>query len=101
ARPPRVVRLYALSEDGPLIPLPLPLGTPTPEASRQAALAEGRELGSSPERPTFVSNEFYFRFDFADPREQTFYSGLYLDLGGQGVVATIAVPPRDPRLRAS
>ena len=99
SRPPRVVRLYALSEDGTLVTLPLPpLQTAPfdPEASRRAALAEGRELRSSPERPTFVSNEFYFRFDFADPREQTFYSGLYLDLGGQGLVATITVPLRDP-----
>ena len=35
-------------------------------------------------------------FDFGDPRPQTFYSGLYLDLGGQGLVTTIAVPLRDP-----
>jgi PAS domain-containing protein len=98
SRPPRVARLYALSEDGTLVTLPFPpLQTAPfdPEASRRAALAEGRELRSSPERPTFVSNEFYFRFDFADPREQTFYSGLYLDLGGQGLVATITVPLRD------
>jgi PAS domain-containing protein len=97
SRPPRVVRLYALSEDGTLVTLPsppLPSAPFDPEASRRAALAEGRELRSSPERPTFVSNEFYFRFDFTDPREQTFYSGLYLDLGGQGLVATITVPLR-------
>ncbi|MEA2691087.1 MAG: hypothetical protein QOJ16_474 [Acidobacteriota bacterium] len=95
-RPPRVVRLYALSEDGTLVSMRLPGTTPDPEASRRAAILEGREFRSSPERPTFVSNEFYFRFDFADPREQTFYSGLYLDLGGQGLVATITVPLRDP-----
>ncbi|HZF14270.1 MAG TPA: hypothetical protein VFE33_36210 [Thermoanaerobaculia bacterium] len=98
ARPPRVVRLYALSEDGTLVTLPLPPRQETPfdpAASRRAVLVEGRELRSSPERPTFVSNEFYFRFDFADPREQTFYSGLYLDLGGQGLVATITTPLRD------
>jgi hypothetical protein len=85
SRPPRVVRLYALSEDGTLISLPLP-------GSRDAAIQEGRGFRGSPERPTFVSNEFYFRFDFADPAAQTFYSGLYLDLGGQGLVATITVP---------
>jgi PAS domain-containing protein len=99
-RPPRVVRVYALSEDGTLVSMRLPALIPKtpfdPEASRRAAVLEGRELQSSPERPTFVSNEFYFRFDFADPREQTFYSGLYLDLGGQGLVATITVPLRDP-----
>jgi PAS domain-containing protein len=85
SRPPRVVRLYALAEDGTLISLPLP-------GSRGAAIQEGRGFRGSPERPTFVSNEFYFRFDFADPAAQTFYSGLYLDLGGQGLVATITVP---------
>ncbi len=92
SRPPRVVRLYALAEDGTLISLPQPAD---PERSRQAAIAEGREFRASPERPTFVSNEFYFRFDFASPASQTFYSGLYLDLGGQGLVATITTPLLD------
>jgi hypothetical protein len=91
SRPPRVVRLYALAEDGTLISLPQPAD---PERSRRAAIAEGREFRSSPERPTFVSNEFYFRFDFASAESQTFYSGLYLDLGGQGLVATITTPLR-------
>ena len=90
-RPPRVVRLYALAEDGTLVSLPLATA-PGPAAERRAALAEGREFRKLPELPTFVSNEFYFRFDFAEPGRQCFYSGLYLDLGGQGVVATIAVP---------
>jgi hypothetical protein len=95
SRPPRVVRLYALAEDGTLVSLPI---TPPPfdrQANRRAALAEGRGFRNSPERPTFVSNEFYFRFDFGAPEDQTFYSGLYLDLGGQGLVATITVPLQD------
>jgi PAS domain-containing protein len=100
SRPPRVVRLYALSEDGTLVSLPLAAAASDPQASRRAAIEEGREFRSSPERPTFVSNEFYFRFDYAAPRDQTFYSGLYLDLGGQGLVATITVPLRDPGLDA-
>ncbi|HEY7213095.1 MAG TPA: PDC sensor domain-containing protein, partial [Thermoanaerobaculia bacterium] len=95
SRPPRVVRIYGLSEDGTLLSLPRPGNPFDRQASRRAAIAEGRELASSPERPTFVSNEFYFHFDFGDPRPQTFYSGLYLDLGGQGLVTTIAVPLRD------
>lgn len=99
SRPPRVVRLYALSEDGTLVSMPLSgVRSPfDPEASRRAAIEEGREFRGSPERPTFVSNEFYFRFDYGRPGEQTFYSGLYLDLGGQGLVATITVPLRDDR----
>jgi PAS domain-containing protein len=100
SRPPRVVRLYALSEDGTLVSLPFPRNPADPQARRRAAVEEGREFRNSPERPTFVSNEFYFRFDFADPRQQTFYSGLYLDLGGQGLVATITVPLRDPDVGA-
>jgi PAS domain-containing protein len=101
SRPPRVVRLYALSEDGTLVSLPVTPGPFDPQASRRAALNEGRGFRNSPERPTFVSNEFYFRFDYgAPPEEQTFYSGLYLDLGGQGLVATITVPLRDAEARA-
>jgi PAS domain-containing protein len=97
-RPPRVVRLYAISEDGTLVSLPQTRTPFDPAAGRRAALEEGREFRGSPERPTFVSNEFYFRFDFAGPERQTFYSGLYLDLGGQGLVATITAPLRDPAL---
>ncbi|HSS49887.1 MAG TPA: hypothetical protein VLX28_13200 [Thermoanaerobaculia bacterium] len=100
SRPPRVVRLYALSEDGTLVSLPVTAGPFDPQASRRAALNEGRGFRNSPERPTFVSNEFYFRFDYGAPAEdQTFYSGLYLDLGGQGLVATITVPLRDAEAR--
>ncbi len=95
-RPPRVVRLYALSEDGTLVSLPLGPGAAGPAADRRAAVEEGRELRKLPELPTFVSNEFYFRFDFSDPEVRCSYSGLYLDLGGQGLVATITVPERDP-----
>jgi PAS domain-containing protein len=94
-RPPRVVRLYALSEDGTLVSLPL--GAEGGE-NRQAALLEARQFRKLPELPTFVSNEFYFQFDFAEERPQSFYSGLYLDLGGQGLVDTITVPLRDPAL---
>ncbi|HEX9943614.1 MAG TPA: hypothetical protein VGG03_16500 [Thermoanaerobaculia bacterium] len=96
SRPPRVVRLYALSEDGTLVSLRLAGAPFDPEASRRAAIEEGREFRGSPERPTFVSNEFYFRFDYTAPRDQAFYSGLYLDLGGQGLVTTITVPLNDP-----
>jgi PAS domain-containing protein len=94
-RPPRVARLYALAEDGTLVSLPLPPPSADPAAGRRAALAEGREFRQLPELPTFVANEFYFRFDFAAPEGQCFYSGLYLDLGGQGLVATVAVPVAD------
>ena len=96
SRPPRVVRFYALGEDGTLVSLPLSQTSANPEANRRAILAEGRAFRRLPELPTFVSNEFYFHFDFSGPADQVFYSGLYLDLGGQGLVATITAPLLDP-----
>lgn len=88
---PRVLRVYALSEDGTLVSMPLAELTPDPAARRRAALDEGREFRKVPQLPNFVSNEFFFQFDSGAPG-QVYYSGLYLDLGGQGVVATIVVP---------
>jgi hypothetical protein len=96
SRPPRVVRLYAIAEDGTLVSLPLAQSPSDPAMARRTVLAEGRAFRRLPELPTFVSNEFYFHFDFAGPEDQIFYSGLYLDLGGQGLVATITAPLRDP-----
>lgn len=96
SRPPRVVRLYAIAEDGTLVSLPLAQSPSDPAAARRAVLAEGRAFRRLPELPTFVSNEFYFHFDFGGPEDQVFYSGLYLDLGGQGLVATITAPLFDP-----
>jgi hypothetical protein len=95
-RAPRVARVYALSEDGTLITLPLGELAADPAARRRAAEDEGRELRKLPQLPSFVSNEFFFQFDFTRPAGQVYYSGLYLDLGGQGVVATITVPYVDP-----
>ena len=94
--PPRVARVYALSEDGTLVTLPLGELTNDLAARRRAAAAEGRELRKLPQLPSFVSNEFFFQFDFTRPAGQVYYSGLYLDLGGQGVVATVTVPYVDP-----
>lgn len=85
-RPPQVVRLYALAEDGTLVSLPFALGP----------FAEGREFRKLAALPNFAANEFDFRFDFRDPAPQAYWSGLYLDLGGQGVVATLLVPFADP-----
>jgi hypothetical protein len=94
--PPRVARVYALSEDGTLVTLPLGELTSDLAARRRAAADEGRELRKLPQLPNFVSNEFFFQFDFNRPAGQVYYSGLYLDLGGQGVVATVTVPYLDP-----
>jgi hypothetical protein len=94
-RPPRLVRVYAVSEDGTLVSAPLAGDPADPAARRAAALGEGREFRKLPELPNFVPNEFVFRFDFAAPQARVYYSGLYLDLGGQGVVATLLVPVSD------
>jgi len=90
--PPKVARVYVLSEDGTLVSLPLGELTNDAEARRRVAADEGREFRKLPQLPNFVSNEFFFQFDFTRPAGQVYYSGLYLDLGGQGVVATITVP---------
>ncbi|MBV8203381.1 MAG: hypothetical protein JOZ15_22425 [Acidobacteria bacterium] len=98
-RPPRVVRLYAVAEDGTLLSAPVAADPESALSRREAALGEGREFRKLPELPNFVPNEFVFRFDFDAPgawRPRAYYSGLYLDLGGQGVVATLLAPVRDP-----
>jgi PAS domain-containing protein len=94
---PRVVRLYAVSEDGTLLSDPIAPASADARQQRDAALGEGREFRKLPELPNFVPNEFIFRFDFTSPgwQSRAYYSGLYLDLGGQGVVATLLVPVRD------
>jgi PAS domain-containing protein len=88
-RPPEVVRLYALSEDGTLLSLPWVNGAEDPAAQQRAARSEGAKLGSNPQRPTFASNEFYFR---PDPGGGPRMSPFYPDLGGQGLVATLSAP---------
>ena len=94
--PPRVVRLYALAEDSTLVSIPVEELAAGPEERRRIALAEGREFRKLPLLPNFVSNEFFFQFDFREPRRQVHYSGLYLDLAGEGVVASVTVPVVDP-----
>lgn len=109
-RPPRLVRVYAVSEDGTLVSAPLapdqddpnnpekpdkPAGPGDMAARRAAALGEGREFRKLPELPNFVPNEFVFRFDPEATQARAYWSGLYLDLGGQGVVATLLAPFRD------
>ncbi len=67
-RPPRVVRLYAVAEDGTLVSAPVAADPASVESRRAAALGEGREFRKLPDLPNFVPNEFFFRFDFRAPR---------------------------------
>ena len=90
----RLVRTYGVGEDGSFLSVPIPpaLG----EAAQLATLRrEGQEFRKHPRMPSYVSNEFFFRFDFDQPEQQVFYSGLYLDLAGYGLVSTVTRPVVD------
>jgi hypothetical protein len=86
-RPPRPVRLYAVSEDGTLVSAPW-----RDRAVATAAAGELALLSSHPNHPAFAPQEFFFGFDPAAPGPQAAYSGFYLDVGGRGLVSTILVP---------
>ena len=88
-RPLRVVRVYAVSEDGTFVSLPAPDAQPEARGGDLEAKLryEGQEFRKQPRSPTYVSNEFFFQLDFERP--ETRYSGLYLDLAGHGLVSTL------------
>ena len=88
----RIVRYYTLCEDGMLTLFPL-----SKEGGdvRQTIDREGRAMFGMAKLPNFVSNVFFFSFDFDQGVEQ-FYSGLYPDLGGQGLVASLVSPMKTP-----
>ncbi len=91
--PHQAVRVYTLCEDGMLTILPIPPAGADAETQRAVTLREGKELRKLPKLPNFVSNEFFFVFDFDETRPaRPFFSGLYLDLGGQGLIATLTAP---------
>jgi PAS domain-containing protein len=94
--PLRVVRLFAVGVDGTLLSLPYAeIGAP-PAARRAAAVAEGHEFRKVPYQPNFAANEFLFRFDLSNPRPRAAWSGLYLDLGGEGLVGSVLLPAGEP-----
>ena len=84
-RPPRPVRVYAVSEDGTLVSTPW-------EESGDAADRELVRLSARPALPTLAPAEFFFRFGAGDARDQAAYSGFYLDVGGRGLVSTVTLP---------
>ena len=93
-RPPRPVRLYAVSEDGTLVSAPW-----RDRAGADAAAAELALLSGHPGHPAFAPQEFFFGFDPAVTGPQAAYSGFYLDVGGRGLVSTILVPFAAPGAR--
>ena len=94
-RPPRPVRLYAVSEDGTLVSAPWrdrAAAGPAAGGGSDAAAGELALLSSHPNHPAFAPQEFFFGFDPAATGPQAAYSGFYLDVGGRGLVSTILVP---------
>lgn len=91
-----LIRIYALAEDGTFLSLPWLDPAAKPDLRRAVTWQEGLDLRRSPQLPNFVTNEFFFRFDFDHPRGQDHHSGLYLDVGGHGLVTTITVPVGSP-----
>ena len=80
--PFELLRIYVVAEDGTFLSLP---SIPRPEERHRKVWEEGREFRKRPSLPNFVPNEFFFRFNFEENvRDQAYYSGLYLDLGGTG-----------------
>jgi PAS domain-containing protein len=87
--PARMVRVYAVSDDGTLLSLP----ESDSQGSSGEAGAVDRELAVLSTRPTlpaFAPEDFFFR-SAGDA-----YSGFYLDLGGRGLVSTLTMPMRFP-----
>ena len=88
-RSARVARFYVLSEDESLISLPV-AADDSDEARKALYLSEGKEFRKNPRSPTFVSNNFFSNFDFDKPLDsQAVFTGMYLDLGGLGLVASV------------
>ncbi|CAM2067629.1 hypothetical protein SCOR_19760 [Sulfidibacter corallicola] len=88
---PKLVRFFALCEDGTMVTKPWMAPGTGEDRLRKAFLREGRELRKMPKLPSLVSNEFFFTFDYGAPAHP-FYSGLYLDLAGSGLITSLSVP---------
>lgn len=91
-RSARVARFYVLNEDETLISLPL-AAADSADSSNELYLSEAEEFRKNPRSPTFVSNNFFFNFEFDQPlSSQAVFTGMYLDLGGLGLVASVIKP---------
>lgn len=96
---PRLIRLYAIMEDGSFLSLPGPSPgrSGEPGTDVDALQEETRQSRRRPWAPSLVSDAVFLEFDFDQPlSEQTHYSGVYADVGGSGFVATVSVPMRYP-----
>ncbi len=90
ATPPRVIRFYAVAADGSVLSLPLP------RADGGDALEEETiESHRRPRAPSLVSDSMFLELDFGQPLAgQTYYTGLYIDVAGSGLVASVSAPVR-------
>ena len=94
---PRLIRLYAVMEDGSFLSRPFPEPTDTDGAALQR---ETRQTQRRPRDPNLVSSVVFREFDFEQAlADQTHYSGVYADVGGSGFVATLSVPVQYPGSR--
>jgi hypothetical protein len=85
---PRVVRVYAVAEDGTLVSTPWDGDRP----DAPPVIAETTVLRERPGVPSFAPEDFFFHFDPSANAAPPAYSGFYLDLGGRGLVSTITAP---------
>lgn len=93
---PRIIRVYAVAEDGTFVSVPWLPRDASLGSRRAITWQEGVEFRKKPRLPNFVPNEFFYRFDFTRLAGQSHHSGLYLDLGGHGLVTTVTVPVASP-----
>ncbi|HET9373167.1 MAG TPA: hypothetical protein VFO19_23050, partial [Vicinamibacterales bacterium] len=81
----RPVRLYTVHEDATLLSLPW-IGRDDHDGARGVARQELDLLSTRQNLPAFAPEDFFFR------SSSDAYSGIYLDLGGRGLVSTVTLP---------
>ena len=91
ARSPRIVRIYAIHEDGTLVSLPW-VDHPGDATESNLLNVELATLSTRANLPAFAPEDFFFRSATES------YSGFYLDLGGRGLVSTLIAPLSLPGL---
>ena len=86
-KPSRIVRTYAVHEDGTLVSLPW-INHAADPAGPGLLNVELATLSTRANLPAFAPEDFFFR----SPNES--YSGVYLDLAARGLVSTLIVPTK-------
>lgn len=87
---PRVIRFYAVAEDGSVLSLPM-----AGQAGEDALEAETLQGHRRPRAPSLASESMFLAVDFGRPlAEQTHYTGIYTDVAGAGFVASVSAPVR-------